>query len=478
VIRKVIRSSILFTLGNMMPLLASVVLLVPYTDNLSTSLYGELAIYISFTLLLQVIFNYGLDNYTGIHHFDYKNDTYKLRQFVGTIVAYLFMIGSIVTLSATIAGYILFPILLGDAFVFFPYGFMCVITAFCNSFFRTYVNFLFYDDKAKKYFWLNFFNFIITIALCWIGLEMYKQTLIGPMWGRLLSGIAIFLVACILYIREYGISWAPETIPGLQRFCVPVVLFFLLNWVTLYINNYIINAYSGTTDVGVYDFALKCTLLIEFVQTGILGTINPRIYALWKNKGEAQSTVEENRYHHVFSMFTVLFVAINIVLLPIAIQLFVNNESYYEVFRFLPVLCAAFVFRGIYNAYYNVVIYHKKTQALPRALAVTSLIQITLCIVLLQAFGIWGAVWSFVLAKPVQIFFLWIESRKLFTFRYNFIKIFALPLLYFTIVLLLQYLPLRLTPEQLAVIQLLLAILIVLLVFRKDMKDVKYVVGR
>ncbi|MFN0274314.1 MAG: oligosaccharide flippase family protein, partial [Chitinophagales bacterium] len=300
----------------MMPLLASVVLLFPYTDNLPTSLYGELAIYISFTLLLQIFFNYGLDNYVGIHHFDFKNDPGKMKEFIGTIVTYLFIIGGVIILLFVVAGNVFFQFALDQKFSFYPYGFMSVITAFCNSFFRTYVNFLFYKDKAKKYFLLNFFNFSITIIICWVGLEMYPETLVGPMWGRLLSGFAIFLVAFILYLREYGLAWKPELLQGLQKFCLPVVLFFLLNWVALYINNFIINAFSTTSDVGIYDFALKCTLLIEFVQTGILGTINPRIYTLWKTRNALESSVEENRYHHVFSMFTVLFVACNVVLLP------------------------------------------------------------------------------------------------------------------------------------------------------------------
>lgn len=462
----------------MMPLLASVVLLVPYTDNLSTDFYGELAIYISFTLLLQIFFNYGIDNYLGIHHFDYKDDPQKMKNFMGTIVSFLLIIGGILILIFLLAGASLFQLTLSQKFSFYPYGFMSVITAFCNSFFRTYVNFLFYKDKPIRYFLLNLFNFLITVLICWGGLVLYPQSLIGPMWGRLLSGIAIFLVAFILFIRQYGITWKPEMLMGIHKFCIPVVIFFVLSWISLYFNNYIINAFSNTADVGVYDFALKCTMLIEFVQNGILGTVNARIYALWKVKNQTVSSVEENRYHHVFSMFTVLFIAGNIVALPYIIRMFVSNESYYAVFEFIPVLCASFVFRGMYNAYYNVVLYQKKTTSLPRALAITSAIQIIVCLLLIQKFGIWGAVWSYVLSKPVQAFFLWLESRKLFSFQYNFMKVFGLPLMYFLFVICLQFLPIQISAQYSAIIQFLFAVIFILIVFRKDFKDVKYVIRK
>ncbi len=328
-----------------MPLLTSVVLLIPYTQNLNTGLYGELALYLALSLFIQILANYGIDTYVSIHHLDYQDQPEKLKQFVGTLVSALLIIGIIITIAFSLSGVFLFRIIFGDEIKFFPYGFMSVITGVFNSFFRAYINFLYYRQKPIRYFFFNLFNFIITITICAAGLYMYPQTLIGPLWGRLLSGIAIFLFAFFFFAKEYGIHYKPELLTGFHKYCLPVLGFLLLTWVMYYINNYIINAFETTADVGIYDFALKCTLLIEVVQVGLLGTINPKIYQIWKNKNIRSSTLEENRYHHVFTLLSVIFIALCIFILPLVVKLLVNNEEYYASFQYLPVLCAGYAFR-------------------------------------------------------------------------------------------------------------------------------------
>ncbi|MEO6884589.1 MAG: hypothetical protein ABI199_11270 [Bacteroidia bacterium] len=60
-LKKIFSSTILFSIGGLLPTMASLVLLFPYTQNLTIADYGALSIYISFTLLLQIIVNFGID---------------------------------------------------------------------------------------------------------------------------------------------------------------------------------------------------------------------------------------------------------------------------------------------------------------------------------------------------------------------------------------------------------------------------------
>ena len=54
---------------------------------------------------------------------------------------------------------------------------------------------------------------------------------------------------------------------------------------------------------------------------------------------------------------------------------------------------------------------------------------------LVWKFGLMGAVWSNFLVKPVQAFFLYFESRKIFRFKLNNWKIFYLPLIFIAVVI-------------------------------------------
>lgn len=474
-IKGVIKASAIFTLGNMLPLLTSVVLLFPYTDNLSTSLYGELALYIAFTIFIQFTANYGLDNFVGINHFQYKQDPAKMKAFVGTVVGTLLIIGAIITLFFLITGNVVFQLLFKDQLHFFPFGFLSVLTGVFNAFFRSYINFLFYRDEPKKHLLFNLFNFSVTIVICTIGLYRYPETLIGPIWGRFLSGLLIFILALLYFQREYGIRFIRSYLTGFHRFCMPVYLFVLLGWVVFYINNFIINYFSTTADVGIYDFALKVVLIIEVVQIAISATINPRIYQMWTDTGLQRSTTGENRFHHVFTMFSILFIAVSILVLPLAVQLFVRNEEYYAVFQYIPVLCVAFSFRVLTNVFYNPLMYFKKTGALPRSLGWSSVVQIATCLILLPLFGLWGAVWSYFISKIAIVFFNWWESRKIFQFQFNWYKMLLLPGVYTAMVIALHFFIGMENYYLMATIQVVAAVVLTLFIFRKDLSAYKLI---
>lgn len=469
--KRFLKSAFLISAGGALPLLSSIVLLIPYTQNLNTSDYGALAIYISFSMLMQIIMNYGIDTYLSVHYFDHHHDTESLRKFLRKVMGMLLVIGAIVIVIFSIFGYFLFSwVFKGSTIQFFPYGIMSVLTAFFNGFFRTYSNIQVFADKPVKYFFMGAFNFVVTVVISTILVYQYPYSLIGPMWGRLISGILIFLLSLVFVLKEFGISWDITIIPAIRKYCTPILFFGLLTWVLSYINNYIINAFETTTEVGVYDFAIKCTLLIEYAGYGILGTINPRIFRYWKEKNINQSTPEENRYHHVYSGFNILFIALNIIALPIIIRLFVTNEGYYDSINFIPILCVSFIFRGLNNMFINPIYFFKKTKKLPGILLVTAIIQIATGLAFTYNWGIEGAVWSYFLVKPIQVFFMWFGSKSIFNFRFNTVKMIIMPLVYAGSVILI-WLLVDLSEFGKGLLQLGIAGILVALVYRKELME-------
>lgn len=462
--------------------MASVVLLIPYTQNLSVALYGEFAIYISFALLVQILMNFGIDTYLSVHYYDHKDDPDRLKIFLSEITGAIFIIGIVLTIFFLVTGQYLFELVFhnsnGNAAIsFYPYGLMSVVTAFFNAFYRTYVNLQVFGDKAIKYFWFAVFNFVVTVVISVIGIYLFPQSLIGPMWGRFLSGVLIFLLSFYFVMKEFGVKFNTSIFPEIRIYCLPVFIFSLLTWVLGYINNFILNHFTGSADVGVYDFALKCTTIVEFAALGLLSSVNPQVYQIWKNKQLKESSKEENRYHHVFSMANLLIIALNILLLPYIIHLFVRNDGYYQSIEYLPLLLVSFIFRGAFNLLMNPIYFFKKTSVLPRIFLFSAIIQITTGVFLVDHFGIWGAVWSFFLVKPLQLILVWMESRKYFTFRFNIVKIIIMPSVYcLAIIILYQFTSFSLLFKNLA--QMAFAILLILIVYRREIREVPQLIRR
>src|ERR1035437_544129 len=107
------KSSFIYTVIGALPLTSSIILLPFYTNFLDTSDFGVLAIYISFTFLIQLLINFGFDTYIGTHFFEYKNNAEKLREHIGTVVVSLLIIGTFFIVLSLLVGKSSFGMIFG-----------------------------------------------------------------------------------------------------------------------------------------------------------------------------------------------------------------------------------------------------------------------------------------------------------------------------------------------------------------------------
>ncbi|MDO9254165.1 MAG: hypothetical protein Q7U54_01545, partial [Bacteroidales bacterium] len=83
--KNLIKSSLIYTIIGALPLVSAFLLLIFYTNYLTTADYGAFVIYISFTGFVQILINMGLDAYIGVSYFENKNEKATLRSKIGII---------------------------------------------------------------------------------------------------------------------------------------------------------------------------------------------------------------------------------------------------------------------------------------------------------------------------------------------------------------------------------------------------------
>ena len=234
--RQFIKSSFIYSVIGALPLASSIVLLPFYTNLLSTAQFGELVLYIAFTAIMQILVNFSLDQYLGIHWIDFKDNVQKARENVGTVVSLLIFLGIVFLVVFSISGEPVFSSY--SAFTrnktnmeFYPWGFMSLLTAIFNSLFKSYTALLIYQQRPVRFFWLNVFNFVLTIGIS-LSILFYKPfSLAGPMYGRLLSGLGIFVLALYFFIKEFGFHFISNCCRGLLFFSFPCLFTsFFTGW--------------------------------------------------------------------------------------------------------------------------------------------------------------------------------------------------------------------------------------------------------
>jgi O-antigen/teichoic acid export membrane protein len=426
-----LKSTVSYSIAGALPMLSGLILLPFYTNLLETADYGVLMLYVAFSLFIQILVSYSIDAYMGAHYTEVRDNVEKKRELISNSAGLLLTIGLVFIVTMLAIGKPVFDASFNRSgnMNFYPYGIMSVITGFFNSFFRSYTYLLIFEKKPGLFFLLNFANFALTIAISIIGLKLFPDSLVGPMYGRLLSGAGIFLLSLIGFLRLGGISFRFSVLKGINAFCIPYVAYVLLTWISANIDRFLINDLIDPEGVAIFDFAVKCTLLIDFVQSGMVSAIQPEVFAIWNREAAQGTSKESNKYFHSFTGISMLLIGLFMVCIPPLIPYLVKRDDFYDSFVIMGILASSFATRGIYYYFVSIILYLKKTRLLLYAFALSAAVQIPTTYIFTHQWGVAGAAFAALLAKVVQCLMLYFVIRNHFTIQVNISKLVIVPAL-------------------------------------------------
>jgi O-antigen/teichoic acid export membrane protein len=436
---------------------------------LGTELYADLALYISITFLAQIFFGWGMEGYTLLLPSKFKDNASGLSKAVSSLFTFSLLLGIVLIVFSFFLGETIFDLVFTNHMAFFPFGFLSVVTAFFNSYFKIHNNLLLSEKKVNTYIIGNIINFVATLSISLIGLFMFRDTLWGPILGRLLSGVIIFLLAAWFFLSKYKFSIDKAFLKTAMQYAVPMLIFYIFNWVMGYYDRIIIENNLTKEDLAVYDFTSKCVAPLDFLQNGLFAAIAPIIYGMWQDNKMKESTPETNRYFNGYSAVFLLLIPLLCFFIPLIVPLVIKKTIYYDSFLYLGIMAATYCFRAYYMIYYFVLTFYNKTKIIPVVFCILSVVQVILMEIGARYFGIMGILFSALIVKIIQPMIFHLFSRKLYTFKFNKLKIIFLPLLFSLIVVVCQYF---ITRENFYVIyglQFLFAAFAIFLVYKKEL---------
>lgn len=470
--RSFIKSSFVYSVIGSLPL-ASGILLLPFygnSDLLTTEDFGLLAIYIVFADLVRLIFSYSADNYLGLNFIHHSASVEQQQRFIGTTTLFLIFFGLMMTLIFSLAGDFVFSFVFPDKGVaFFPYGFLSVLTGLCAGIFKAYANLMIYRQRPEPFFWSNMLHFFLVVAISVGGLYMFPLSLDGPIWGRFLSAFASMGWAMVYFVRQSRLKYDRSVLDDLIRYSTPLFIYYILYWVVINIDRYFILGILDEKEVAVFDFAVKMTLIIEFLQNGLSAAVNPKVFAIWKKNGDkAEGNIEINRYFNGFTLINQLSMPLVYVAVVLLVPFVVSNEELHRSFSLLPVLMAGMATRVWYYYLITPVYYFKKTKILPVVFTMVALIQMAGTWLLVNLENIEGAAWASFGIKIVQVLIMWLFVRRFYHFSVNPVKFIVFPLFYIVLLMISHFYLTDINLYLLAAGQFVLLILSGWLAFRKE----------
>jgi O-antigen/teichoic acid export membrane protein len=431
-----LKSSVMYTVAGSLPMASALVLLPFYVAHLSTADFGALSIYFAFSYFIQLLTTYSFDTSLYIHYHEFKSDRLRLASFTSSAFLFMLGIGACVGFLFFVSGDLLFRhVFVEQSIAFRPYGVMAAVTGIFQALFKVHGNLLQTREKPEIYFWSYLSSFTIIASATIAGLYLFPQTLMGPVGGRMLAAVFSGGWALARIFREFGVHFDLPLLRQSFRFNFFTFLYQFFQWVINYFDRFFMVFFLPLGLVGVYDFAFKCLLVLEFVVNGLHNSFYPKVVQTISVQEEKRSTLEVNRYYYGLIAATLVLVFGCILAYPILIDIFISKEEYLRAIDVVPFIALVYIFRAIrlfYLAPYGIL---KFTEPLSVIYVIISAVKILIMWLTIGQFGLYGVIAASLGAALLEVVMLKVFLRRRFVFRYNLWKVWGTPIVLFLIVI-------------------------------------------
>ncbi len=466
-----LKSSLIYTLAGALPVASAFILLPFYVGFLSTSDFGALSIYFAFSIFIQILTTYSFDTSLYIHFHEYKHDKAMLSSFTSSAFVLMLVIGLCVCLIFTVSGGMIFRNFFPDKSIsFYPFGLLAGLTGIFQSLFKVHSNILQSREKPVIYFWSNVLSFSLIAGFTILGLQMYPNSLIGPVGGRLVAACISGVWALSRIFREFGLHFNYPLLRASFSFNFYTFIYQLLQWVINYIDRIIMVFFLTLAQVGVYDFTIKCLLIIEFILNGLHNSFYPKVVSGIMAQQHKGYSPELNRYYYGYTSVIMLLICLCILFFPWAIEIFVDKPDYKESIRYIPYIAMIYIFRAMrlfYAVPYGIM---KYTKPLSGIYLIISVIKISIILILVGKYGLSGIIAASIISSIVEIFLLRYNLGDKFTFKYNLFKIVIAPTIIFLLILVLEPVLGKSMPDGVHIFYVFMCLVLLGLAYRKEIR--------
>ncbi len=426
--KKFIKNSIIYTVAGMLPMASAVILLPFYLQYLPLEQYGQLAFYLAFSMFVQILATYSIDSSLYIYYHDYKKQPAVLASLISSAYVFMAVLGGGLLILFALLGQWSFNLIPDSNLSFFPYGFLSVLAAVFQAFFKVQSSLLQTQEKPETFFWVNLTSFSLIALLTVGGLMLYPEQLVGPIGGRAAAAVISGAWAMARVFGQFGLHFDFPLLKSTFKINNSSFIYLVQQWFINYFDRFLITIYLTFQDVGAYDFVWRCLLVIDLIIGGLYNSFYPKVIASIAEQSTKGSSLAINRYYHGLTSAIMLLVTSAIFALPFLDRFEFMKPEYASALAYVPYMGLIYLVRAMrfyFGLPYGAM---KYTKPLPVIYLIISFIKIGLMVIFIQPYGIMAVIGASFISAVVEVVLLFITIKNKFIFRFNVLKIVIAPL--------------------------------------------------
>ncbi|MGH7580091.1 MAG: oligosaccharide flippase family protein [Gemmatimonadales bacterium] len=414
-LRKLVGASAVYGLGSVLVRGLAFALLPLYTRYLDPAAYGVVALTVTCTIVLGMLYPLGLRG--AVSRMYYEAGTAEERkERVGTLWIAMVVSSACMALLLDRAGPTLAAALLPEV-PFHPYLRLAVWTAFLGVLGLTPLVLLQAQERPAAYVAVTIWTALTTTAITvWLvlrggGAEGYLR---GALIGAALAAVP-YLALTFRQIRP--VFRVRVLVPALA-FSLPLVPHALAGWALEMSDRAILARLVSLHDVGVYSLGYQLGAAMGLLTAAFNAAWVPFLFGTLKDEGEsAQPKLARlGTYYAIARCFAGLGWSL---LVKHAITLIAGPE-FREAHGVTPWVVAGYVCSGLYLVPTNLLFWRQRTRVIPLVTLVAGSVNIGLNLWLVPRYGAIAAAWSTLAAYAVLLTLTWRSAERIHPFPYEY----------------------------------------------------------
>jgi O-antigen/teichoic acid export membrane protein len=390
-------------------------LLPVYTRYLSPAEYGIVALTVTCTVVLGMLYPLGLRGAVSRTYYE-SGPVRERKERVGTLWIAMILSAAVSALVLDRIGPSLAAAILPEV-PFHPYLRLAVWTAFLGVLGITPLVLLQAQERALAYALLTLGTALTTTAVT-LWLVVSGGGARGYLQGALIGAAVAAIPYLGLMIRQIRPVFRMRILVPALAFSLPLVPHTVAGWALEMSDRAILTRFLPLHDVGVYSLGYQLGAAMGLVTAAFNAAWVPFLFGTLKDEGE----VAHPKLARLVTYYAVALCFIGLgwsLLMEHAIRLIAGPE-FREAYRITPWVVGGYVFAGLYLIPTNLLFWRQRTRAIPLVTLAAGAVNVGLNLWLVPRYGAIAAAWSTLVAYGVLLVLTWLNAERLHPFPYEY----------------------------------------------------------
>ena len=384
--QKLVKSTIYYSIGEIVPRIISFLLLPILTKYLTADEYGIVSYTNSVMTFVFVIATLSLNTFVLRHYYSSKDENSR-KELIGSTFLFIFGFNCILIVLQML----FFPMLINIFNVnipFKPYFQLAIL----NNFFDviSIIPLVLYrvKENAKGFLMLSLSRTLLQFLMVYILVVIYNKGLLGSYYARLVINIPFMFIYFYMIYKNSIFKINFKLIREALHFTLPILPGSLAFLFVSLSDRVILERYISLDQLGVFSVAITLATVLNIVIQALYKTFEPILFKEYFN----ENFQEINLKLYKFYLLALFAGAFGTSIFSREFFAIATSGVFREGYKLVPLFIVSVIIAGI-NTYLNVLMIANKKQKIVSFVSIISaIISVVLNLILIPYYGCYGAI--------------------------------------------------------------------------------------